>query len=111
MLQHKLLVIEPDEDVRRLLDESLTAAGYEVHLAPDVQQAMVVMRYYEPDAVLLAQEGEDKYPRMLPRVIPEPSEANWSFVTLCRLWRIPIIYMLESSDSPIKRTWDDSFFR
>lgn len=36
MLQHKLLVIEPDEEVRRLLDESLAVAGYEVRLAPDV---------------------------------------------------------------------------
>lgn len=71
---------------------------------------MVVMRYYEPDAVLLAQEGEEP-PFTQPRTIPEPASGNWSFVTLCRVWRIPIIYMLEAPYSPIKRTWGDSFFR
>jgi hypothetical protein len=107
--RQKLLVIEPDADTAQRLDESLSAQGYEVCLTDSAGGAMLLLRYYEPDAVLLAQEGEESC--TLPRVAPLPSDENWSLVTLCRLWKIPIIYMLETPDSPCKRVCDDNFFR
>jgi CheY-like chemotaxis protein len=107
--RQKLLVIEPDADTAQLLDESLSAQGYDVRLTDSAGGAMLLLRYYEPDAVLLAQAGEED--RSLPRVAPMPSDENWSLATLCRLWKIPIIYMLETPDSPCKQVKDDNFFR
>src|SRR5688572_7733556 len=52
--RQKLLVIEPDADTAQLLDESLTAQGYDVRLTDSAGGAMLLLRYYEPDAVLLA---------------------------------------------------------
>src|SRR5688572_11960953 len=108
--RQKLLVIEPDADTAQLLDTSLSAQGYDVRLTDSAAGAMLLLRYYEPDAVLLAQEGEAE-DAWCQRFVPMPSDENWSLATLCRLWKIPVIYMLETPDSPCKRIWDDSFFR
>src|SRR5688500_18187052 len=59
MNRQKLLVIEPDADSAQLLDESLSAQGYDVRLTDSAAGAMLLLHYYEPDAVLLAQQGDE----------------------------------------------------
>jgi hypothetical protein len=109
MTKQKLLIIEPDEAYSQMLDTYFTVQGYDVQMVMNVHYAILLLRYFEPDAVLLAQEGEES--RILPRVAPIPSEENWSFANLCHLWRIPIIYLLESPDTLHPKIWDGNFFR
>ena len=48
-----LLVVDDDASIRRMLDRTLTAAGYEVALAADGGQALVAVERAAPDLIVL----------------------------------------------------------
>ena len=49
----KILVIEDDADIRKLLKQRLEAAGYETAFAWDGTTALTIARKSEPDLVIL----------------------------------------------------------
>ena len=49
----KILVVDDESDIRRLLQEILTEEGYEVEVAADAGQARVARARQAPDLVLL----------------------------------------------------------
>jgi CheY-like chemotaxis protein len=49
----KILVVDDEEDIRSLFSRVLNAAGYEILLAEDAQQALLVLRENAVDLVLL----------------------------------------------------------
>lgn len=51
--KHRILVVDDDEDVRRLIQVSLTSAGFEVALAGDGESGLASVRKVRPDLLLL----------------------------------------------------------
>lgn len=49
----KILVVEDDSMVAKAYKSKLTRLGYDVVMAGDGEEAIVVLRDYQPDAVLL----------------------------------------------------------
>ncbi len=49
----KILVVDDEEDIRSLFSRVLTGAGYDILLAEDAQQALLVLRDHAVDLVLL----------------------------------------------------------
>src|SRR6266545_4224421 len=49
----RVLVVDDDELIRRLLVEVLTDEGYEVRLAADGAAGLAVLRGWRPDAIIL----------------------------------------------------------
>jgi two-component system, NtrC family, nitrogen regulation response regulator NtrX len=49
----KILVVDDESDIRRLLQEILTEEGYEVEVAADAEQARAARARQTPDLVLL----------------------------------------------------------
>ena len=49
----KILVDDEEEGIRSLFSRVLTTAGYEIVLAEDAQQALLVLREHQVDLVLL----------------------------------------------------------
>lgn len=47
-----ILVIEDDEDLRRVLEQTLVSAGYQVRTAEDGKQAIPLCRAQAPDLVI-----------------------------------------------------------
>ena len=52
-MEGRILIIDDDAGVRRVLDRILTGAGYEVEQAPDAFQALDLLDSRQPDAALL----------------------------------------------------------
>lgn len=50
---HKILSVDDDPTIRKLISETLTRAGYEVESAKDGIDAMVHLKQQRPDLVLL----------------------------------------------------------
>src|SRR3954469_7189877 len=50
----RVLTVEDDEDIAQVLQRSLRLEGYEVRIAPDGEQALVLHAEYVPDVVILA---------------------------------------------------------
>jgi CheY-like chemotaxis protein len=48
-----VLVVEDHDDSRRMLEDLLVAAGYEVHTASNGAEALRQLRDYPPDAIVL----------------------------------------------------------
>ena len=53
MASAAILVVDDDAPIRRMLDRTLTADGYEVRLAPDGGAALVEVEQSVPDLILL----------------------------------------------------------
>jgi two-component system CheB/CheR fusion protein len=49
----RVLVVEDDESVARLLDMALTSKGYDVRMTPDGRTALGVASEFQPEVVLL----------------------------------------------------------
>lgn len=52
-MDEKILVIEDDEDIRRVLQRALTFANYSAELAPDGPSGLAVARDQHPDLIIL----------------------------------------------------------
>jgi two-component system cell cycle response regulator DivK len=52
-MSQRVLVVEDDEDNRRIVTKILTLDGYEVAEAVDGQQALTMTREWHPDLILL----------------------------------------------------------
>jgi len=52
-MEGRILIIDDDAGVRRVLDRILSGAGYEVEQAPDAFQALYLLDSRQPDAALL----------------------------------------------------------
>ena len=61
----RVLVVDDDEDIRKLLFAALSDAGYEVAVAADGEEAIEAVRHRRPDLILLD--------LMMPRV------SGWGF--------------------------------
>ena len=61
----RVLVVDDDEDIRKLLFAALSEAGYEVAVAADGEEAIQAVRHRRPDLILLD--------LMMPRV------SGWGF--------------------------------
>lgn len=48
-----VLVVDDDDDIREMLQSSLSFAGFRVSTAPDAQSALAVLTQTEPDAMVL----------------------------------------------------------
>ena len=48
-----ILVVDDEENIRRLLEAYLTAEGFTVHSAEDGSQALALFRRYSPDLIVL----------------------------------------------------------
>jgi two-component system OmpR family response regulator len=53
MSKRRILVVDDEADIRRLVATALDASGYDVHLAADGEEALRVAARYLPDLVLL----------------------------------------------------------
>ena len=53
MSKRRILVVDDEADIRRLVATALEASGYDVHLAADGKEALRVAARYLPDLVLL----------------------------------------------------------
>lgn len=49
----RILIVEDERHIARLLDYFLSKAGYEVRVVNDAEEALTVIEGYEPDALLL----------------------------------------------------------
>ena len=68
-LAHKILIVDDEPQIRRLLRKTLEQAGYNVALAGDARETMRVLSIEKPDAVLLDlglpdQDGLELVPRI-----------------------------------------------
>ncbi|GJM63714.1 response regulator [Persicobacter diffluens] len=52
-IQHKVLVVDDEEDIRDLLEYNLKASGYQIQTAEDGQEAVAIARSFKPDLILL----------------------------------------------------------
>ena len=52
MPQKKILIVEDEEDLRKLVAEQLKMAGYEVHQAGDGEEGFATARDVKPDLIL-----------------------------------------------------------
>ena len=53
MSKRRILVVDDEADIRRLVATALDASGYDAHLAADGEEALRVAARYLPDLVLL----------------------------------------------------------
>ena len=53
MSKRRILVVDDEADIRRLVATALDASGYDVHLAADGEEALRMAARYLPDLVLL----------------------------------------------------------
>lgn len=53
MTKHKILVVEPDEDIRNMLDSYFTNLGYEVMIFPNYVGVFDFVRIDETDVLIL----------------------------------------------------------
>ncbi len=85
MNKKKLLIVDDDSEIRELLQEYLTRAGFEIQTAGDGEQMHRTLQHYDPDLIILdvMMPGDDGF-------------------TLCRQLRetrqTPIIMLTAASD-------------
>jgi len=73
----KILIVDEDADVLRLLRIKLTGAGYETSLARDGKEALILAEKEQPDIVITEQllpdmKGSDLLSRLKKTVSPSP---------------------------------------
>ena len=103
----KILLIEPDENCRSMLGIYFTSLGYEVVTKTDEDYALLMLQYYRPDVVLLAQPGES-YNNWYRAV---PTNNFFPILRECKQNRIPLIILVDTPHGKIWDVWDGSFFR
>lgn len=74
MSKRRILVVDDEADIRRLVATALDASGYDVHLAANGEEALRVAARYLPDLVLLdimmaGMDGYAVYDRLRARPI------------------------------------------
>jgi DNA-binding response OmpR family regulator len=51
--KHRIAVIDDEENIRELLDVTLSIGGFDVQSAPDAAHGLTLVRDWEPDCILL----------------------------------------------------------
>ena len=102
----RVLVVDDDEDVRRIVRESLESAGYETHEASDGQEAIRSAATFDPDVIVLDLMLPLVAGRDVLRAYRDLPNARAKVVALSGLSRAPEIARELGCDAGITKPFD-----